>query len=1016
MTAARTLTDADPWLDAHEAASYLRLSESRVRDLARAGELREDGRGSSGIRMWRRSTLDAWFARRRDDAEAKRHEADRAQGHPLERAIYAKLVQKVGNRHHWEDWAKDIAQIARTHIERIRGILDNPANTREREAFSSFADELRDDLNDSITNDEVIEMLAQHLVTKPVFEALFSGHSFATQNPISVAMQDILELLQEHRLERDADTLTRFYESVKLRAEGIESAEGKQKIIVEIYDKFFRNAFPKMSERLGIVYTPVEIVDFILHSVEHILQTEFGQTLGSKGVHILDPFTGTGTFITRLIQSGLISKADLPHKFKHEIHANEVVLLAYYIAAINIEAAYHGVVGGEYQPFEGICLTDTFQLYEKEDLISHRLENNSTRRKRQKKLDIRVIVGNPPYSVGQKSENDNNQNLAYPALDARIADTYVRKSKAKLSKGVYDSYVRAIRWASDRVGQSGIVAFVTNAGFLDANTADGLRKCLGREFSSIYIYHLRGNQRTAGEISKREGGKIFGSGSRAPVAISILVKNVGTAEAGRIFFRDIGDYLDRDEKLELLRRNRSIAGIADDGGWTVVEPDAHGDWLRQRDVGFESFAAMGHKESAAVGPAVFDLFSLGVATNRDAWAYSPSRKAVAAQMRRLVEVYERERNRFNETHGSADRHKRETLVGDFVTGDSAVIAWTANLKSDLARDRPSVFESEKVVAALYRPFSRQWLYFDRRLNERVFQMPRIFPVGSQNLAILVKQRWYGIGFPALMVNAIPDLQSDGGAQCFPLYVYETAAESLGDGSAAQSSLFDDGVPERNPGRRSALSDAGVTHFAAGIAESLSKEDLFYYVYGILHSPEYRERYADNLGKDLPRIPRVKTAADFWAFSKAGRELGELHVGYEKVPEHPATVEISVKKPEPETYRVESMRFGKGEKVDGKMTKDKTTVVYNDFITLKNIPLEAYEYVVNGKSAIEWVMERQGVSTDKASGIVKDANDYAIETMNDPRYPLSLLLRVITVSLETVRIVKALPALEVREDG
>ena len=476
-----------------------------------------------------------------------------------EQAIYAKLVQKVGNRHHWEDWANDIAKIARTHIDRIQGILDNQANVQERLAFAAFAAELRDDLNGSISDGEIVEMLAQHLITKPVFDALFADYSFAEHNPMSKAMQGVLDALQEHRLDKEADTLQRFYDSVKLRAEGIESAAGKQKIVVELYDKFFRNAFPKMTERLGIVYTPVEVVDFILHSVDHLLQQEFGQTLGSKGVHILDPFTGTGTFISRLLQSGLIKPEQLAHKYQSEIHANEIVLLAYYIAAINIEASYHSLAGGDYVPFEGICLTDTFQMYEKEDLVDALLVDNSKRRKRQKKLDIRVIVGNPPYSVGQKSENDNNDNVEYPQLDRRIRSTYAARSSATLAKGLYDSYIRAIRWASDRVGNAGIVGYVTNAGFLEANTADGLRKCLAEEFSSIYVFHLRGNARTSGERRRMEKDNIFGVGSRAPVAISLLVKNPQAAEHGRIHFHDIGDYLGREEKLAKIESYAPIA-------------------------------------------------------------------------------------------------------------------------------------------------------------------------------------------------------------------------------------------------------------------------------------------------------------------------------------------------------------------------------------------------------------------------------------------------------------------------
>ena len=392
----------------------------------------------------------------------------------VERALYAKIVHKVGNRQHWEEWANDISKIANTHIDRIKGLLENPALTRERAAFHAFANEVRDDINNSVSDAEIIEMLAQHLITKPVFEALFADYQFAQHNPMSLAMQGVLDILQQHALGKEADTLEGFYASVKLRADGIDSAQGKQKIVVELYDKFFRNAFPKMTERLGIVYTPVEVVDFIIHSVNVALQNEFGLSLGAKDVHIIDPFTGTGTFITRLLQSGLIKPSELAYKYQHEIHANEIVLLAYYIAAINIEAAYHHLAGGHYQPFAGICLTDTFQLHEKDDLVNALLVDNSARRVKQKALDIRVIIGNPPYSIGQTSQNDNNQNVTYPHLDARIEATYAKCSLASNLKGLYDSYIRALRWASDRIGDSGVIGFVTNAGWLDSASADGV--------------------------------------------------------------------------------------------------------------------------------------------------------------------------------------------------------------------------------------------------------------------------------------------------------------------------------------------------------------------------------------------------------------------------------------------------------------------------------------------------------------------------------------------------------------
>lgn len=930
----------------------------------------------------------------------------------IEKAIYAKLVQKVGNRHHWEDWANDIAKIARTHIDRITAIIENPANTKERDAFDSFAAELRDDLNSSITNGEIIEMLAQHLITKPVFDALFEDYSFAKHNPMSLAMQGVLDVLQEHRLDKEADTLERFYESVKLRAEGIDNAAGKQKIVVELYDKFFRNAFPKMTERLGIVYTPVEVVDFIIHSVSHVLQSEFGQTLGSKGVHIIDPFVGTGTFVTRLLQSGLIKPEELPHKYKHEIHANEIVLLAYYISCINIESVYHGIVGGKYQPFEGICLADTFQLYEKEDLVDAVQASNSARRKRQKKLDIRVIIGNPPYSIGQASANDNNQNVAYPHLDSRIAETYAARSVMTSVKNLYDSYIRAIRWASDRIKEAGVIGFVTNAGFLDSTSSDGLRKCLAEEFSSIYVFHLRGNQRTSGELSRKEGGKIFGSGSRAPIAISLLVKNPNADRHGQIFFHDIGDYLSREDKLERIGSYVSVAGISAASGWQAIVPDGHGDWLKQRDDRFAEYVVLGDKKSSGIK--LFENFSLGVATGRDAWCYNTSKAELLSNMERMIAVYNREASRFEKAFTGLDRVQRETAATRFIDTDPSKISWTVNLKQELSKGRYFDVEPECLTASLYRPFTKRWLYFNRKFNERVYQMPRIFPdAAADNLAIMVKGNWSpDDGQIALMIDRVACLQPDGGAQCFPIYLFDESHRKA-DADMEQVGLFATPTTSDEKRRRQdGLTDEGLSHFQTAFPnEPIGKEDIFYYVYGLLHSPDYLERYADNLSKELPRIPCVKTSADFWAFSKAGRKLSDLHVNYETVEKYPLQIEGGGLLLTDADYRVEKMKYGKSGK-----DKDLTTLIYNDKITVKGIPFEAYEYVVNGKPALDWVVERQCVKPDKDSGIVNDANDYAVETMNNPRYPLELFQRVVTVSLETMKIVKSLPRLDVQSPG
>ncbi|MBY5516170.1 DEAD/DEAH box helicase [Rhizobium leguminosarum] len=912
-------------------------------------------------------------------------------------AIMAKIVKKCGRRTYWEDWATDIGKVAQTHITRIKALVKQP-DSSERRAFEEFLKELRDDLNDSISEDEAIEMLAQHVITKPVFEALFEGYNFAKENPVSRAMQGVLDVLDEHNLEKEAESLLKFYADVKIRASGIDNAEGKQKIIVELYDKFFKNAFPKLQEKLGIVYTPVEVVDFIIHSVNDVLQGEFGQTLGSQGVHILDPFTGTGTFITRLLQSGLIKREELAHKYAHEIHANEIVLLAYYIAAINIEAVYHSLSGGEYRPFEGICLTDTFQLYEKADLVSHLMVDNSSRRQRQKQLDIRVIVGNPPYSAGQNSANDNNANVAYAGLDNRIRQTYAAHSSATLKNALYDSYIRAIRWGSDRLGDAGIMAYVSNAGWIDGNATDGLRKCLAEEFSSLYVFHLRGNQRTSGELSRKEGGKIFGSGSRAPIAITLFVKNPNAKEQGKILFHDVGDYLTREDKLAKVQTLKSIEGIAQVGGWTELEPDEHYDWLNQRDGSLDQFMSLGDKKGNGA-TVVFETYSSGIKTNRDAWCYNSSRERVEHNMQSMIAFYNSEVERFE---AAADTDARQ-----FIDTNPTKISWDHAQIVGVERGRKGRYNADAVSASVYRPFMKSWLYYDRFFNNRVYQMPRFFPTDRvSNKLIWVVGTGATMDFACFMSDGLPDLQGPAKVQCFPLKIYDVVEE-------ADSDLFSNEGDSIGITVRDGITDSCLAHFVKfydGI--NISKEDIFYYVYGLLHSEDYRVRYADNLSKELPRIPCVRKPADFWAFVHAGRVLGDLHVHYEDLDPYPVTYKqgslslATIKDPE-SFYRVEKMKFG------GKRPNiDKTTVAYNSNITMTGIPLEAYDYVVNGKPALEWVMERQCVKTDKDSGIVNDANRYAIETVGDPAYPLKLFQRVITVSLETMKIVKALPRLDI----
>jgi predicted helicase len=910
------------------------------------------------------------------------------------KAIMAKIVKKCGRRDYWEDWASDIAKIAQTHINRIQGLVEKEGSP-ERAAFMEFLAEIRDDLNESIGEGEAIEMLAQHLITRPVFDALFEDYSFAQNNPVSRAMQTVLEALDAHNIDKEAESLKRFYDSVRRRAAGIDQDDAKQKIIVELYDKFFRNAFPKMTERLGIVYTPVEVVDFILHSVNDLLQSEFDQTLGSEGVHILDPFTGTGTFITRLLQSGLIKPEELERKFTKEIHANEIVLLAYYIAAINIEAAYHGVAGGDYKPFEGICLTDTFQLYEQDkDLLATLMPDNSDRRTRQKALPVRVIVGNPPYSGGQERDNDDAANMTYPRLDLRLQETYVASSTGN-PRSLYNSYVRAIRWASDRIGPAGIIGFVINGGWIEGKAADGLRRCLADEFTTLHVFHLRGDQRTSGELSKREGGKIFGSGSRSPIAITLLVKNPAAKNFGTIFFHDIGDYLKKEEKLAIVKGFGSIKGISDQNKWQKIIPNEKHDWINQRDGSFEKYIPIGDKKSKG-SLVLFHTYSAGVKTNRDPWAYNDSKLSLARNMRRMIEFY----------HDCLLDPARADL------NDETKISWSWVLRERFAKGKSSDYRDAAISPATYVPFGKTWLYYDGFFNENRYLMPKLFPdANAQNRVIVVKQRWRGVGQFALMQDSISALQTDGGDQCFPRWFYEgSKADDVGQLDLGQS------APD--PTKRDAITDAGLAHFQAAYpSETITKDDLFHYVYGLLHSEDYRERFLDNLTKELPRIPAVKKAEDFWAFVSAGKRLGDLHCDYDSAAPAQITIaqgalELTHIADPVKFYRVEQMRFQKVRNAKGKLEVDKSTVIYNGNITITGIPLEAYDYVVNGKPALEWIMERQGVKTDKKSGITWDTNAFANETMGDPAYPLKLFQRVITVSMETMDIVRSLPKLEI----
>lgn len=908
----------------------------------------------------------------------------------LQDTVYAKIVKKVGNRRYWEQWAKDIADIAQKHVEHITQIVDNGKYQKE---FDSFLRGLQKQLNPSITKEEAIEMLAQHLITRPVFEALFENYSFVKNNPVSQSMQHILEILDENAVDKgQEEILGKFYVSVKERAEGIKTSEGKQRIIIELYDKFFKTALPKTVEKLGIVYTPVEVVDFILNSVSDVLKKEFNRTLSDENIHILDPFTGTGTFITRLLQGGFIKPEDLKRKYKNEIHANEIVLLAYYIASINIENAYHDLINAkedEYESFDGICLTDTFQMteYDEKLQLSDVFPQNSERVEKQKKCPLTVIVGNPPYSIGQKSSNDNAQNQKYEKLETLIANTYALKSTANLKNSLYDSYIKAFRWASERLQDNGgIIGFVTNSGWINSIAMDGFRQCIEEEFDSIYVFDLRGGIRgKSGNIAKQEGQNVFDI--MTGVAITILIKNPNNRnEKANIYYKNIGDYLSRKDKFIIIKKIKSV--MSKDFSPVNLIPNEHNDWLNKRNELFENYIPVGDKDNKLNSNTIFSsIYSRGVTTSRDSFLYNFSNNAVIKNVTSMVDFYNKQRIELLQNKNYELEY------------DSSKIVWTDLFLRNIKKNIEYQIDTNKITKSIYRPFCKQNFMYDKTFIHRTYQMLKIYPDDKQeNLCISVSGVGANKPFSTLIVEHVPCLDMLEKAQCFPLYWYE----EKNMGNSKQQSLFDNEDTEDKYIRHDGITDFIHQQAKEKYGHKVMKEDIFYYVYGILHSEDYRTKFAADLKKMLPRIPLVDKTNDFWAFSNAGRDLAKLHLNYE---DQAPLSSVKVIGEDNNNFRVVKMRF--------KSKDDKSEIIYNDSIKISNIPMEAYEYVVNGKSAIEWIIDRYQVTIDKASQIKNDPNDWA-EEHNQPRYILDLLLSVISLSVATVKIVKSLPKLSFEE--
>lgn len=928
------------------------------------------------------------------DEEATQGELNVDSLRELARSIQAQIVRKCGTKVYWGEWTRDVADVASARAEAIAHLV---GSGKASDGFARFLQGLRDSLNSNYTETEAVSVLAQHEITRPIFESLFDNPEVVANNPIVKGMDRALDDLYEAGLERGfADSrLADLYDSVRTCAAQVVSDQARQNLIKEIYNDFFSIAFKDMAAELGIVYTPAEVVDAQLHMVQRALQRGFGMSLGDRGVHVLDGFAGTGTYMCRLIEDkSLIDDEDLPYKYEHDLHSNEIVPLASMIMDVNIEQSYHSRMGGDYKPFPGALLTDTFQMGEADDPVDTTMfAENTERVEQQLRLPIKVIVGNPPYRAGDIN-NTGNRNTKYPTLDRRIESTYVKNSDATLNNSLYDHYIRAFRWASDRIGDSGIVCFVSNGGWLTGAAGAGVRRCFKEEFNSIYVYNLRGNQRTQGEESRREGGKIFASGSRTTIAITMLVKNPNSDENGAIHYRDIGDYLTRDEKLRILRE-----AVDHDPAWTTLDQDKYGDWLDQRDDSYLSFIPMGVQEGVKKLPTgLFSTWSAGVKTQRDAWAYNFSKPELTENMKKTITFFNTELKTYQET-------AEKQLPRQTVKQDEYSISWSEFLYSRIKRNKKINFNDDHISTMSYRPFCKTNGWFDTQINDRPGLQPQLFPYrGAKNLEICISNGY------ALLTRNVPDVHFDGDPQCFPLYWYEEAKPS--DVPIAYNTLFGDDqgtlvFDKSSKGeqyvRHDAITDAGLKVFQEAYPgiHGITKEDIFYYVYGILHSREYRRRFGNNLAKELPRIP---LAMDFPAFRDAGRKLAKLHLDYEKV--KPWDVTETGDSADP--GRTVKMTYPRKvtDPETGKKVKDLTVLQVAENLTIEGIPPRAYEYVVNGKTAIGWLIDRYQVTTDKKSGIVNDPNEYSY----DPRYIVDLVEKVIRVSVETVDIMNGLPSL------
>ena len=866
----------------------------------------------------------------------------------------------------YTEWEEAVAQfrgrvpaLGEGLAERIHG--ERETNRAFITAFADFHEKCRQSINPNLSEAAVEEMLIQHLLTERIFRTVFDNQDFIRRNVIASEIEKVIDALTSESFSRHdfLHQLDPFYAAIERTAATIDDFSQKQGFLNTVYEQFFQGYSVEVADTHGIVYTPQPIVDFMVKSVEEILQTEFSRSLSNSGVHIIDPFVGTGNFIVRTMRE--IRRTALTEKYTTEFHCNEVMLLPYYIASMNIEHEFYEATG-RYQSFEGVCLVDTFELAEDRQLLLLTPENTQ-RVEEQKNTPMFVIIGNPPYNAKQVNESDNSKNRKYPTMDARVKETYSQESTASNKNQLSDPYVKAIRCASDRIGAEGVIALVTNNSFIDGVAFDGMRKHLADDFDGIYILDLGGNVRKNPKLSGTTHN-VFGI--QVGVSINFFVKKRDNANSqSEIFYARLDECWRKDHKYRYLDSKQHYRKIE----WKPITPDWRYTWLTEGlHAEFEDFIPIGTKEakearSEAVD-VIFKHYGRGVATSRDAWVYNFNQNALTKNMNRLIGTYNAEVDRWER------RADRDANVDDFVISDEAKISWSESLKRNLQRGKTADFSLDKMRSSLYRPFMKSNLYFDRIMNERVYIFPSILPTPeteTENWVICLTAVGNKKPFHCLMVQQIADLHLTGDSQCFPFYTYD----------------------ENGRNRRENITDWALAQFRAHYGDdSIGKWDIFHYVYGLLHHPTYRERYQANLRRDLPRLPYTP---NFWGFAKAGRRLGEIHIGYEDVEEYHRIEQIETPGKLLD-WCVEKMR----------LSKDKTQIKYNDFLTLDGIPAKAFDYRLGNRSALEWVIDQYCVKTHERSGIVNDPN-----REDDPEYIVRLIGKVVTVSLETVGIVEGL---------